>query len=70
MLGIKIKSHLTNQNINLYYNMKKAKADGSGFTPSYQIYWVILGVFKWVECATVYKAIGVQDHYLYVYLFN
>lgn len=50
--------------------MKKAKADGSGFTPSYQIYWVILGVFKWVECATVYKAIGVQDHYLYVYLFN
>ena len=39
---IKIKVHLTNQNINLLHScMKNAKVDGSGFIPSYQFYCVI-----------------------------
>lgn len=50
--------------------MRRTKADGHSFTPSYQIYCVILGIFKWVECATVYKAVGVPGHCLSVYLIN
>lgn len=32
----------------------------------YQSCCTIPGIFKWVESATVYKTIGVPDHYMYI----